>query len=89
VGPMLAEGNEKMFGSVRSITGAAVRALKYTTRQQGTPFSVRSWVRQGAARQAGGSGGVLFIPYKAGEIAALRSMISAWMRIAIQAHWAA
>jgi type IV secretory pathway TraG/TraD family ATPase VirD4 len=82
-GPMLAEGNEKMFGSVRSITGAAVRALKYTTRQQGTPFSVRSWVRQGAARQAGGSGGVLFIPYKAGEIAALRSMISAWMRIAI------
>jgi hypothetical protein len=83
VGPMLAEGNEKMFGSVRSITGAAVRALKYTTRQQGTPFSVRSWVRQGAARQAGGSGGVLFIPYKAGEIAALRSMISAWMRIAI------
>jgi type IV secretory pathway TraG/TraD family ATPase VirD4 len=26
---------------------------------------------------------VLFIPYKAGEIAALRSIISAWMRIAI------
>jgi type IV secretory pathway TraG/TraD family ATPase VirD4 len=40
-------------------------------------------VSEGAARQAGGSGGVLFLPYKAGEIAALRSMISAWMRIAI------
>jgi Type IV secretion-system coupling protein DNA-binding domain len=29
------------------------------------------------------NGGVLFIPYKAGQIAALRSTISAWMRIAI------
>jgi len=28
-------------------------------------------------------GGVLFIPYKAGQIAALRSTISAWMRLAI------
>ena len=27
--------------------------------------------------------GVLFIPYKAGQIAALRSTISAWMRLAI------
>jgi Type IV secretion-system coupling protein DNA-binding domain len=47
------------------------------------PFSVRGWVRQGAAVKNGGRGGVLFIPYKAGEIAALRSSISAWMRIAI------
>ncbi|MDB6102761.1 MAG: hypothetical protein JWO52_2760 [Gammaproteobacteria bacterium] len=82
-GPFLEDGNEKMFGSVRSITSSAIRALKYTTRQQAMPFSVREWVRQGAARHAGGRGGVLFLPYKAGEIAALRSMISAWMRIAI------
>jgi hypothetical protein len=40
-------------------------------------------VSKGAARHAGGSGGVLFLPYKAGEIAALRSLISAWMRLAI------
>jgi type IV secretory pathway TraG/TraD family ATPase VirD4 len=71
------------LGSVRSITNSAIRALKYITRQEGTPFSVRSWVSEGASREAGGSGGVLFLPYKAGEIAALRSMISAWMRIAI------
>jgi hypothetical protein len=32
---------------------------------------------------ATGTGGVLFFPYKAGEIAALRSVISAWMRIGI------
>jgi type IV secretory pathway TraG/TraD family ATPase VirD4 len=82
-GPLLAEGSEKMLGSVRSITNSAIRALKYITRQKGTPFSVRSWVSEGASREAGGSGGVLFLPYKAGEIAALRSMISAWMRIAI------
>jgi type IV secretory pathway TraG/TraD family ATPase VirD4 len=81
--PLLAEGNERMFGCVRSITTSALRSLKYVTRQQGTPFSVRTWVSKGAARHAGGPGGVLFLPYKAGEIAALRSMISAWMRLAI------
>ncbi len=82
-GPFLEPGNEKMFGSVRSIASSAVAALKYTTRQQAAPLSVRRWVRDGAARSAGGQGGVLFLPYKAGEIAALRSMISAWLRIGI------
>ena len=82
-GPFLETGNEKMFGSVRSIASSAVRALKYTSRQQATPFSVRQWVRHGAAMSAGGQGGALFLPYKAGEIAALRSVISAWMRIGI------
>jgi Type IV secretion-system coupling protein DNA-binding domain len=82
-GPFLEPGNEKMFGSVRSIVSSAVSALRYTTRQQAEPFSVRQWIRQGAARCSGGAGGVLFLPYKAGEIAALRSTISAWMRIAI------
>ena len=82
-GPFLEPGNEKMFGSVRSIASSAVHALKYTTRQRAAPFSVRHWVRHGAARCAGGQGGALFLPYKAGEIAALRSVISAWMRIGI------
>ena len=82
-GPFLADGNEEMFGSVRSVTSSAVRALKYTTRQQGVPFSIRKWVKGGAALHSGGRGGVLFIPYKAGQIATLRSTISAWMRIAI------
>ena len=82
-GPFLEEGNERMFGSVRSTASSAVRVLEYTTRQEGTPFSIRQWVRLGAARRAGGQGGVLFFPYQAGEIAALRSIISAWMRIAI------
>jgi type IV secretory pathway TraG/TraD family ATPase VirD4 len=82
-GPFLEEGNEKMFGSVRSTASSAVRVLEYTTAQEGTPFSIRQWVRHGAARRAGGAGGVLFLPYRAGEIAALRSIISAWMRLAM------
>src|ERR1700690_3036836 len=69
--------------SMRAVTISAISALRYTVQQQGMPFSVRGWVRQGAAVKNGGRGGVLFIPYKAGEIAALRSSISAWMRIAI------
>jgi type IV secretory pathway TraG/TraD family ATPase VirD4 len=81
--PFLEDGNEKMFGSVRSVTTSALEALRYTTKQDAAAFSVRQWIRRGAAVQNGGRGGVLFIPYQAGEIAALRSVISAWMRIAI------
>lgn len=83
-GPFFEEGSEKMCGSLRSVASAALQALQYTTRQEATSFSVRQWVREGAARRADGSGGgVLFLPYTAGQIAALRSVISAWMRLAI------
>lgn len=82
-GPFLDKATARMFGCVRAITTSAVKALKYTARQEGTPFSVKEWVGKGAARNAGGKGGVLFLPYKAGEIASLRSTISAWLRLAI------
>jgi type IV secretory pathway TraG/TraD family ATPase VirD4 len=84
-GPFLEEGNEKMCGSIRSVATSAVRALEYTTQQQAEPFSVKQWIQQNAAaRRAGKPGaGVLFIPYTAGQIAALRSVISAWLRLAI------
>lgn len=81
--PFLEEGNEKLFGSVRSVASSAIEALKYTVQHKAEPLSVRQWVRNGAARANGGQGGVLFIPYRAGEIAALASMISAWMRLGI------
>jgi Type IV secretion-system coupling protein DNA-binding domain len=81
-GPFLEDANDRMFGSTRAVTTSAVGALRYTTQQRAAPFSVRQWIRQGGLKQSG-RGGVLFIPYKAGEIAALRSTISAWMRIAI------
>jgi hypothetical protein len=74
--PFLEEHNNKMFDSIRSVTSAAIGPLEYIARQKGTAFSIRSWV-------ANDRGGVLFMPYSAGQIAALRSTISAWMRLAI------
>lgn len=82
-GPFLREGSEKMFGSLRSVASNAVRVLEHTIEQQSPPFSVRKWVREGAARQDGGKGGALFLPYRSSQIASLRSVISAWMRLGI------
>ena len=73
--PFLEGGNERMFGSIRSVTGASLTALDYLSTQHGSPLAVRDWVRAGR--------GVLFLPYQANEIAALRSIISAWLRLAI------
>ena len=73
--PFLEPENARMFGSIRSVTSSAVAALEYVSAQTGAPFSVRDWVRTGR--------GSLFMPYRADQIAALRSAIAAWMRLAI------
>ena len=73
--PFLDENNTRMFDSIRSVTISAVGALRYVGEQEGASLSVRDWVNNGR--------GVLFIPYEAGQIAALRSTVSAWMRLAI------
>jgi type IV secretory pathway TraG/TraD family ATPase VirD4 len=73
--PFLEPDNARMFGSIRSVTVAAVAALEFVKAQRSVPFSVRAWVR--------GARGALFIPYRATQIAALRSMVSAWIRLAI------
>lgn len=73
--PFLEEHNGRMFDSIRSVASSAVGALEHVGRQSGPLQSVRDWVSSGS--------GVLFLPYQAGQIAALRSMISAWMRLAI------
>jgi type IV secretory pathway TraG/TraD family ATPase VirD4 len=75
--PFLEPDNARMFGSIRSVTGSAVAAFDYIRSQRARPFSVRAWVRDGS------SPGILFLPYKASQIAALRSLIATWMRIAI------
>jgi len=84
--PFLEEHNGRMFDSIRSVTSSALGALEYIAAQDphARGFSVREWVREGTAGEAGrASSGVLFIPYEAGQIAALRSPISAWMRLAV------
>jgi type IV secretory pathway TraG/TraD family ATPase VirD4 len=67
--------NARMFASVRSVAVSAVAALDYVKAQRAPPFSVRGWI-------AGGRG-ALFIPYRAGQIAALRAIIATWTRLAI------
>ena len=74
--PFLDPDNSRMFGSIRSVTGSAIAAFEHIQNQRASPFSVREWVRTRTA-------GLLFIPYKAGQIAALRSMIATWVRLAI------
>jgi type IV secretory pathway TraG/TraD family ATPase VirD4 len=75
--PFLDPDNARMFGSIRSVASSAVASFEHIQAQRTALFSVRSWVRKG------GTSALLFIPYKAGQIAALRTMIAAWMRLAI------
>jgi type IV secretory pathway TraG/TraD family ATPase VirD4 len=74
--PFLDPENSRMFGSIRSVAVSALAALEHVARQRAAPFSVSRWVR-------GPSAGSLFIPYKAGQIQALKSMIATWLRLAI------
>ncbi len=73
--PFAEEGNAKMFLGLRSTASEHVKSFDYIRTQQGRAFSVREWVRNGR--------GVLFLPYQAEQIAAVRSVISCWMRLAI------
>jgi type IV secretory pathway TraG/TraD family ATPase VirD4 len=82
--PFLEEHNGRMFDSIRSVTSSAVASLDYVARQRSAPLSVRHWVQErDAPADASGGRRVLFMPYRAGQVAALRSTISAWMRLAI------
>src|SRR6185437_206462 len=51
----LAPGNEKMFGSMRSVAISACAALEHIAAQRSTPFSVRSWIRPLRPLRGGGS----------------------------------
>ena len=73
--PFLEPENARMFGSIRSVAAACNAALEHVCRQVAPQCSVRQWVRAGR--------GVLFLPYRAGQIASLRTLIASWMRLAI------
>jgi hypothetical protein len=77
------QGNEKMLAGTQATLAAAVRVFEYTKQHEAPLLSVRAWVREGRSGSGGSRGGVLFLPYKAVEIAALRRLISAWMRLSI------
>ena len=73
--PFLEPENARMFGSIRSVAGSAAAALEHVQAQRGRAFSVRDWIDKGR--------GVLFLPYEASQIAALRTIIATWVRLAI------
>ena len=75
--PFLDPDNARMIGSIPSVAGSAMAALEYIQGQRAAPFSVREWVRNQSYPS------MLFIPYRAGQIAALRTMIATWIYLAI------
>jgi type IV secretory pathway TraG/TraD family ATPase VirD4 len=73
--PFLEPENARMFGSIRSVAGSAAAALEHVQAQRARTFSVRDWIGSGR--------GALFLPYQANQIAALRTIIATWVRLAI------
>jgi type IV secretory pathway TraG/TraD family ATPase VirD4 len=73
--PFLEPENGRMFGSIRSVASSAAAALEHVRGQRARPLSVREWIDNGS--------GVLFLPYQASQIAALRTIIATWVRLAI------
>ena len=75
--PFLDAENLRMFSSIRSVLGSGIAAFEYIQSQRAAPFSVRRWIRDRT------SPGILFMPYTAAQVHALRSMIATWMHLAI------
>jgi type IV secretory pathway TraG/TraD family ATPase VirD4 len=73
--PFLEPENARMFGSIRSVAGSAAAALEHVQARRARAFSVRDWIGNGR--------GALFLPYQASQIAALRTIIATWVRLAI------
>jgi type IV secretory pathway TraG/TraD family ATPase VirD4 len=73
--PFLEPENARMFGSIRSVAASAAAALEHVRDQRSRAFSVRDWIDAGR--------GALFLPYQASQIAALRTIIATWVRLAI------
>jgi type IV secretory pathway TraG/TraD family ATPase VirD4 len=78
--PAVAESNERMFSSMRMVMATAVSSLDHLRKQRAAALSIRQWVREGRESEAQGA---LFLPYSAGQIAALSGILSTWMRLAI------
>jgi type IV secretory pathway TraG/TraD family ATPase VirD4 len=78
--PAVAESNERMFSSMRMVMATAVSGLDHIRKQNAAGLSIRKWVSDGQRKM---SLGALFLPYSAGQIAALRGLISTWMRLAM------
>lgn len=75
--PFVESGNERMFASIRSVCMSSLSPLTHLHPVAITPFAIKDWLRS--------DGRALFLPYQADQIASVRSLISTWMRLAIDA----
>jgi type IV secretory pathway TraG/TraD family ATPase VirD4 len=74
--PLLAGSDSRMFRAIRGTATPVFNALRYAKGvRSGDLLSIRHWIREGR--------GVLFLPYTASQIAALKGLIATWMRLAI------
>jgi type IV secretory pathway TraG/TraD family ATPase VirD4 len=79
--PYMSDENARFFSSVRAVAAAQLAALEHLALPlDAQPLSVRRWIRADPGDTAGA---VLFLPYRASQIAALRGVVSTWMRLAI------
>jgi type IV secretory pathway TraG/TraD family ATPase VirD4 len=69
-----------MFGSIRSVCATYVSALDLLCRTTANPLSIRNCIHTLPDAKPIRA---LYLPYTATQIAALRSTISAWLRLAI------
>jgi hypothetical protein len=80
-GPYLSSDNARFFASVRAIANTQLAVLEHLEQPaRGALLSVRQWVRGRGERDPRG---VLFLPYRASQVATLRGVISTWMRLAV------
>lgn len=76
---MLADGNERMFGSVRAIVSSALQPFSYLNPKTGREgFSVRGFLENDG-------NGWLFLTYKDDQLNSLKSIIAALLDIASRA----
>lgn len=74
--PFVGKDNGKFLYSVRSIAMQHLAVLDHLRNQPDSEaLSVRKWTREGR--------GILFLPYRANEIASIRNVFSTWIRLAI------
>ncbi len=80
-GPYLSPDNARFFASVRAIANSQLAVLEHLEQpERGALLSVRQWVRGPGGPDPRG---VLFLPYRASQVATLRGIISTWMRLAV------
>ena len=77
---VVAEGNERMLGSVRSIVSTYV--APWTHLRPDGDFSIRDWVQR-VADPDDDQTGPLFIVYRDDQLAQLRRMVATWIDLAV------